>query len=78
MGDGRSVSTLRELSDKSLKAIWQAAQWPGDYADPLDSGFTDAEHGRLTVLFPGLHEFLEHKKRWQSAAGRLFERQERK
>jgi len=70
---GRTVtSTLHELLDKALRAVWEAAQWPLDYKDPLDRGFSEEEHAKLTVLFPGLHEFLEHKKRWQSASGQLF------
>jgi hypothetical protein len=72
---GRTVtSTLKELSDKSLRAVWEAAQWPSDYQDPLDRGFTKEEQGRLIVLFPGLHEFLEHKERFHSASGKLFAR----
>lgn len=70
---GRTItSTNQEISDKSLRAVWEAAQWPGNYEDPLDRGFSEEEHAKLTVLFPGLHEFLEHRKRWQSASGRLF------
>ncbi len=72
---GRTVtSTLKELSDKSLRAVWEAAQWPTDYQDPLDRGFTEEEKGKLIVLFPGLHEFLEHKERFHSASGKLFPR----
>lgn len=73
---GRPVtSTLNELSDKSLRAVWEAAQWPLDYQDPLDRGFSDEEQAKLIVLFPGLHEFLEHKKSWHSASGKLFPRE---
>lgn len=68
------TSTLKELSDKSLRAIWEAAQWPTDYQDPLGRGFTEEEIGKLIVLFPGLHEFLEHKERFHSASGKLFAR----
>ena len=70
---GRTVtSTVNELSDKSLRAVWEAGRWPMDYQDPLDRGFSDDEEGQLIVLFPGLYDFLEHKKRWHSASGKLF------
>jgi hypothetical protein len=70
---GRTVtSTLEELSDKSLYAVWEAAQWPTDYQDPLDRGFTEEEKGRLIVLFPGLHEYLAHKECFVSASGKLL------
>jgi len=75
---GRTVtSTLKELPDKSLRAVWEAAQWPTDYQDPLGRGFTEVERGKLIVLFPGLHEFLEHKENFQSASGKLFPRNTR-
>ncbi len=72
---GRIItSTLKELSEKSLYAVWEAAQWPQDYKDPLDRIFSPEERDRLLVLFPGLREYLEHKERWHSASGRLFPR----
>lgn len=66
------TSTLNELSDRSIRAVWEAAQWPVDYEEPLDSGFSDEEQAKLFVLFLGLHEFLEHKQCWHSASGKIF------
>ena len=72
---GRSVvSTLKELSEKSIYAVWEAAQWPESYADPLDKEFPGPETGNVLVLFPGLQEFIEHKAQYDSAAGKLFKR----
>lgn len=74
---GRTVtSTLNALSDKALRAVWEAAQWPVDYQDPLDRGFSVEEQAKLLVLFSGLHEFLEHKENWHSASGKLFKREQ--
>lgn len=70
--EGIVTSTVNELSDKALRAVWEAAAWPEDYKDPLDRGFSSEDEGKLLVLFPGLHEFLEHKKQWHSASGKLF------
>lgn len=72
-----ATSTLKSLSDKSLRAVWEAAQWPEGYEDPLDRGFSQTEKAKLTVLFPGLHAFLEHKEVWHSASGELFKREEK-
>ena len=74
--EGRVItSTLNELSEKSLYAVWEAAQWPQDYKDPLEIAvFSSEERARLLMLFPGLHEYLKHKERWHSASGRLFPR----
>jgi hypothetical protein len=76
---GRSItSTVKEISEKSLRVVWKAAQWPENYNDPLDTGFTDEEQANLLVLFPGLHEFLEYKKRWSSASGKLYPEESKK
>jgi hypothetical protein len=70
---GRTVtSTVRELSDKSIRAVWEAAQWPKEYEDPLGKGFSPDEIERLVVFYPGLYEFFEHKRQWHSASGRLY------
>jgi hypothetical protein len=73
--DGRATtSTLSELDEASIRAIWEVAQWPKNYQDPLGTRFTDAEIGRLLVLFPQLHNHIEHRRRWHSASGQLFPR----
>lgn len=69
------VSGVRDISDKALRAVWVAAQWPEDYKDPLQSGFSPEEIAKLIVLYPALHEFLEHKSQWHSVAGKLHARQ---
>lgn len=74
-GGRRVTSTLNELSDKSLRAVWEAAQWPVDYQELLDYGFSDKEQAKLIMLFPGLHEFLEHRQRYHSASGKLIPRE---
>lgn len=68
------TSTLKYLEEKSLRAVWEAAQWPDDYQELLDHGFSDEERGRLMVLYPGLYDFLEHRQRFHSASGELFPR----
>jgi hypothetical protein len=70
---GRFVgSTAKEIDPRSIHAVWEAAQWAQDFADPLNSDFSEAETGRLIVLYPGLAEFLQHKKIWVSGSGKLF------
>lgn len=67
-------STTKELSEKSLYTVWEAAQWPQEYRDPLEKVFSEEEKSKLLVLLPGLYEYFEHKTRWHSASGNLFER----
>jgi hypothetical protein len=72
---GRIVgSTVNELPSKALHAVWEAAQWPIPFQDPLDADFTKQEEGNLMVIFPGLHEYLEHKRNFVSAGGKLLSR----
>ena len=72
---GRTVtSSVRYLSEKALRAVWEAAQWPEDFDDPLTQSFSADERDRLIVIYPGLHEYLEHQDRWHSASGHLFPR----
>ncbi|MBA2660588.1 MAG: hypothetical protein H0U72_13940 [Nitrosospira sp.] len=68
--EGRiTVSTVKELSDKSLYAVWEAAQWPQDYKDPLDKVFSEEQQSNLVMLFPGLSKYLKHKTQFYSVAG---------
>lgn len=68
------VSTLKELPEKALHAVWEAAQWPSDYHDPLETEFSPQEKGQLLVLYPGLYKYLEHKQNFDTASGCLFPR----
>jgi hypothetical protein len=71
-----TVSTNRELDEQSIRAVWEAAQWPTNYSDPLPHSFTDQELDKLIVLFPGLHSHFMHRRQWTSAAGRLYPRKD--
>lgn len=69
------TSTNHELSEESLKAIWEAAQWPHDYDDPLNGGgFSKKDEAPLMLFAPALHEYLEHRRRYHSASGKLWPR----
>jgi hypothetical protein len=69
---GRPYFPINALTEKSLHAIWEATQFPEEYNDPLERGFSDGEKGPLLLWYPGLHEFLEHTEQWHSAAGKLY------
>jgi hypothetical protein len=72
---GRHVgSTVNALSSKALRAIWEAAQWPTTFQDPLKADFSEQEQGSIMVIFPGLHEYLEHTRAYTSAGGKLIRR----
>lgn len=70
--DGRiTTSTLHELAEESIHAVWKASRWPANYEDPLGTRFSNEERGKLLLMFPALNAFFEHKSRWRSASGNL-------
>ena len=75
--NGRTVvSTIHEIDEASIRMVWLAAGWPKDYVDPKGDRFQENELGMVMLLFPELHRFIEHKRTWASAAGKLFRRGE--
>lgn len=68
------ISDNHELAEASIYAIWEAAQWPLDYVDPLGEKFSDDERSKLILFYPGLAQFLEHKRTWRSFGGELHRR----
>ena len=42
------------------------------FDDPLNSTFTEEERGSLTVIYPGLYEYLDHTEQYHSACGKLY------
>ena len=70
--DGKVFFPVRELSEGSLQAVWEAAQFPTPYRDPLAKEFSEAEKGPIELFYQGLHEYLEHTAMWYSAGGKLY------
>ena len=70
---GRHVTSANdELDEPSIRMVWAAAQWPANYEEPMGTGFSAEEESKLMLLQPKLHAFIQHKRRWCSASGRLF------
>lgn len=62
-----------ELCDKSIYAVWEAAQWPEEYEELLGRTFSAEEQLRLCLPFPGLHQYLEYREQYQSNCGKLYQ-----
>jgi len=74
---GRTVvAGAYDLNEASIRAVWLAARWPKDYEDPRGERFQEKELGQVTMFFPEIHRFIEHKKAWSSVGGKLFARGE--
>lgn len=72
----RVVASAGELGEASVRAVWNAAAWPKDYEDPLGEHFHDSEVRQISLLFPELHRFLDHRRTWASVNGQLSRRGE--
>lgn len=72
-----TVSTVHELSEKSLYAAWEAAQWPQGYKDLLNKEFSPEQRQSVVMFYPGLSAYLEHKSKYHSVGGVLKKREEK-
>lgn len=75
---GNGEPMLRTLSETSLKIIWDFAQFPVDYEDPISdikafSGEEVDEYFNI-MKYKGLFEYLRHTRQFHSTDGKLFER----
>jgi hypothetical protein len=69
-----SKSPLSDLSEKSIRSVWEAAQFPDDYQETLDKNFSSEDTDKLICIYPELHKFIEHKRRYIALSGRLLDR----
>jgi hypothetical protein len=69
---------LKNLAEESLKIIWDFAQFPDGYNDPIPHGkrFSDKEVKNIfnRLPYPGLIEYLKHTRKFISVKGRLSAR----
>ena len=75
---GRPTFTETQLDGNSLHAIWEAAQFPKEYRDPLEMGFSEEDKWQVKVFYPGLHKFLGHYEQWNSSSGILYPRDKKR
>jgi len=76
--DEKGRPQLRNLSEKTLKVIWDFAQFPDRYEDPISdvSEFSekDVNNDFKILSYPGLFEFLRHYRKFISVKGQLHPR----
>ena len=69
---------LRNLSETTLKIIWDFAQFPDGYEDPISdvSEFSkqEVENDFNILPYPGLFKFLRHIRKFFSINGELHPR----
>lgn len=70
--------TLNYLSESSLAAFWRLAQYPDKYPDPLPKEGLPVDPDHISMhSFPGLRAYLQHRREWDSIAGKLVARRKR-
>jgi hypothetical protein len=60
-----------EVEEKVIYTIWNAIQYPRDYADVLGEVF---QEGQILFLPHSLRDYIQHTRSFQSAHGNLFSR----
>ena len=69
---------LRALSENTLKIVWDFAQFPDGYDDPVSdvNGFSEQDTSDTfnPINYPALFEYLDHKKNFVSVNGELHPR----
>jgi hypothetical protein len=65
------LSGFRTVPEEAIFAVWNAIQYPREYADVLGQKFDDSQR---TFLPSGLREFIDHTRQWHSASGHLIAR----
>ena len=73
------ISTLKGIAEVSLHTLWEFTLFPKNYEDPLkNDGFTDDEMNfKVQSRFPGLFDYLKHKRKYYSIDGKLNERKKK-
>lgn len=72
--DNFEVSTCREIPESALWTIWQIAQFPKDYDEPIKGKFPQEmveEMGPNWISHRSLFEYLKHKRKYSSIGGEL-------
>lgn len=74
------ISTLKGIAEVSLKTIWEFTLFPDNYEDPLkNEGFSEDEiNCKVQSRFPGLFNYLKHKRKYYAINGELKERTNKK
>jgi hypothetical protein len=52
------VSTVKALLEKSIHTIWEAAQFPDNYNDLLESRFSELEKRKLILIFDSTQKII--------------------
>ena len=62
------------IPESALRMIWDAAQFPEGYEDPIEGGFDESELDRMYGSLSGLKEYIRHKRRYVVIFGELVDR----
>lgn len=72
--NGRVTHGSSMLSEHAIFAVVTAAEWPDNYIEPLEEGFSDNNIESKTFFYDGLRSFLHHAREWASFDGEIKRR----
>lgn len=55
----------RRIPETAIRAVWEAAQWPKNYSDPLFELFSEQEKNDLFVIYRHLSKFFEFDEKFE-------------
>jgi len=65
---------LKNIPESVLWVLWEFAQFPTSYEDPIKEGFPNdiIENSSVRFMWPGLHDYLAHTRKYKSVIGELL------
>ncbi|MGD9873385.1 MAG: hypothetical protein AB7T27_03855 [Kiritimatiellia bacterium] len=67
--EGNTISTVKAIPEAAISTIFKVVSYPEDYGEVIKDGFSDDEIYKLP--YDGLIDYLEHRRQFVSAAGKL-------
>ena len=58
-------SNNRRIPETAIRAVWEAAQWPKNYSDPLFELFSEQEKKEIFVKYRKLSNFFEFDEKFK-------------
>lgn len=69
---------LKNIPESALWTLWEFAQYPINYEDPIKERFPDHKIAspEIRVMWPGLYDYISHIRKYTSANGKLIKKEQ--
>ncbi|WP_402719551.1 hypothetical protein [Janthinobacterium rivuli] len=66
------------IPEASIKAVWEAGEWPSEYTDPLGKGFNDDEKRKLKFRYSNILLHIQHMHDYKKLKKELYNQKQKK